>query len=165
MYYKGLWSHSPQGVSFFFFCWVWILFVQTSPLSYCSILFLGFLGLRSGCWSTLSAEDRAPWDRSRAALSSWTAGGEADYFRFLARLPNPNPNPNPIRGGSPGHSVHPFAPSWPPSAGSSVQLIYTLMSLQLPSPPGAHCLCRPHASTDLPPSCLAPGLCPQVAWR
>ena len=54
-------------------------------------------------------------------------------------------------------SIHHFAP-WPSSTGRSSQVIYTLISLQLPSP-GAYSLCR----LDLPLSCLAPGFCPQVA--
>ena len=99
-------------------------------------------------------------DRSRAARSSWPQVEKLTTSSSWHALPMSSP-PASDRG----HSVHPFTPSWPPSAGSSVQLLYTLMSLRLPSTPGAHCLCRPHASADLPPSCLAPGLCPQVAWR
>lgn len=118
------------------------------PLSYCWILFLGFLGLRSGCWSTLSAgvylvieteqpSALGPQVEKLTTSNSWHA------------LPMSSP-PTSDRG----HSVHPFAPSWPPSAGSSVQLIYTLMSLQLPSPQ------EPTVSADhmLPQICHHPVL-------
>lgn len=114
--------------SFFFFFAECEFSLFRPPLSYCWILFLGFLGLRSGCWSTLSAgvylvieteqpSALGPQVEKLTTSNSWHA------------LPMSSPPTS-----DKGHSVHPFAPSWPPSAGSSVQLIYTLMSLQLPSP-------------------------------
>ena len=82
IYYKGLSSHSPQAA--FFFCRVCILFVQTSSLLLLDPL-SGLFGAQ--IWLLEHPECRClPGDRCRAALSSWTAGGKADYFQFLARL-------------------------------------------------------------------------------
>lgn len=148
---KGCGPILRQLLFFVFFCWVWILFVCNVP-SYCWILFLGFLGPRSGCWSILSVQDRAPWEAYKPSalgpqVEKLTTSGSC------TPLPNPNPNPNlkPIPGGVLGTQSIPssFLAS---KFRSSVQLIYTSNEPAAP-PPEPTGLCRPHASTDLPPSC------------
>ena len=90
--------------------------------------FLGFLGLRSGCWSTLSVG-------VYLVVEAKQSSAHGPKVEKLAAPSSPHTLPLPVVLPPQGRGdlVHHFAPSWPSSTGSSGQVIYTFMSLQLPS--------------------------------
>lgn len=136
----------------------WLLSFSSSNCLLLSVLLfvsdLGLLGLTSGCWITLSIGIYAVVEAKLSRAQGLVVEKQVECPASTGR-----PRASGQRGFIP--------PSWLllgiQMQGDQARLDI-LLEANSSAPPQVYSLCRAPSSLDLPLPCLAPGLCPQVAW-